>query len=83
MKVNVRVTTRAARSEITGWTYGALAVRLAAPPVDGKANDELIRLVARALRLRQMDVQIVKGQSSRNKTLEVAADPADVMRLGK
>lgn len=42
---NVRVVTRASRSEIVGEHDGALRVRIAAPPVEGAANEELVRLL--------------------------------------
>jgi uncharacterized protein (TIGR00251 family) len=47
---NVLVVPRASRSEIVGEHNGALRVRIAAPPVDGAANEELIRTLARASR---------------------------------
>ena len=45
----VRVVPRAARSSVLGEHDGALRIRLAAPPVDGAANEELARVLARAL----------------------------------
>jgi uncharacterized protein len=51
---------------------GALLVRLAAAPVDGAANAELIALIARALRLPRRDVTIVSGERSRSKRIRVA-----------
>ena len=51
---------------------GALLVRLAAAPVDGSANAELIALVARALDLPKRDVTIVSGERSRSKRIRVA-----------
>ena len=49
-----------------------MRVRLAAPPVDGKANQRLIRLLAKRLGVRQVDVAIIHGQSSREKLIEIA-----------
>ena len=45
----VRVVPRASRSEISGEHDGSLRIRIAAPPVDGAANEELVRLLARKL----------------------------------
>ena len=68
---NVRVVPRASRSEIVGEHDGALRVRLAAPPVDGAANEELIRILARAFRLSSASVAIVAGPSSKLKRVAV------------
>jgi len=48
---------------------GAFKVRLAAPPVDGRANEALIAFVAQALGLPRRSVQLVRGQTTREKTL--------------
>lgn len=63
---------RAGRSGFAGLRDGALLVRLAAAPVDGAANDELVALVARALHLPKRDVAIISGERSRSKRLRIA-----------
>ncbi|HSS22349.1 MAG TPA: DUF167 domain-containing protein [Pyrinomonadaceae bacterium] len=68
----VRVVPRASRSEIIGEHDDALRVRLAAPPVDGAANEELLRLLARMFDLPLRAVQLVSGNSSKVKTVSVA-----------
>ncbi len=70
--IDVRVIPRAGRSEFAGLRDGALLVRLAAAPVDGAANDELIALVARALHIPKRDITIVSGERSRSKRIRVA-----------
>ncbi len=67
----VRVQPRASRSEITGEWEGALRVRLMAPPVDDRANEELVRLLAARLNAPLAAVKIVRGQSGRSKLVEV------------
>lgn len=62
----------AKRSEVVGLHGEALKLRLAAPPVDGKANEALIAFVAQALGLPRSRVELVSGQSSRAKRLRVA-----------
>ena len=49
-----------------------LLVRLAAAPVDGAANEELINLIAKTLRIPRRDVTIVSGERSRNKRIRIA-----------
>ena len=78
----VRVVPRASRSEIAGEYDGALRVRIAAPPVSGAANRELIRTLAKAFRLPQNAVEIVSGANSKIKTLRVrGADAATLEQL--
>jgi len=63
----VHVVPRASRSEIVGKHDGALKVRLAAPPVEGAANAELIRLLAKSLNLPQNAVEVISGFNSKRK----------------
>jgi len=67
----VRVIPRSSKSEIVGEHNGALKVKLKSPPVDGAANDELVRLIARAFDIAKSDVEIVSGQTSRSKQVRV------------
>ncbi len=72
---------RARRSAIDGERGGAILVRLAAPPVDGAANDALIAFLAETLGLPRRHVTIVSGEKSRHKRVEVAGlDEPDVRR---
>jgi uncharacterized protein (TIGR00251 family) len=72
----VRVVPRASRSEISGEHDGALRVRIAAPPVDGAANDELIRTLAQAFEVSRSAVEIVAGHNSRLKQISIAGGAA-------
>lgn len=67
----VHVQPRAARTEVAGLHDGCVKVRLAAPPVDGEANAELIRFVADKLGIPKARVRLVAGQASRRKTLTI------------
>ena len=58
-------------TEFAGLHGDALKIRLAAPPVDGKANDALIKFVAETLKLPKSAVTLKSGQTSRRKVLEV------------
>ena len=78
----VRVVPRASRSEIAGEHNGALRVRIAAPPVSGAANRELVRTLAKIFKLPQNAVEIVSGANSKNKTVRLrGADAATLERL--
>ena len=63
----VYVVPRAAKNEIVGVQGETLKVRVTAPPVKGKANEALVRLLAKTLRLRKDQVEIVAGHRARHK----------------
>ena len=67
----VRVVPRASRSEIAGEHDGTLRVRVAAPPVDGSANEELVRTLAKAFNVPQRNLLITSGQASKLKQDQV------------
>jgi uncharacterized protein (TIGR00251 family) len=72
MDLDIRVIPRAGRSEVAGLRDGALLIRLAAAPVDGAANDELISLLAKALKIPKRDITVVSGERSRSKRIRIA-----------
>ena len=65
----------AKKTEVAGKHGDALKIRLAAPPVDGKANAALINFVADRLGLAKSAVSLKSGQTSRRKVLEITAAP--------
>lgn len=76
----VRVQPRAKRTEIAGDHNGALKLRISSPPVDGKANEECRRFLARLLGVSQSAVEIVAGESSKDKIIRVHDTSADLVR---
>jgi hypothetical protein len=83
-RFEVFVKPRASKTKITGVREGALVVSLAAPPVDGAANAELVSALAAALGVRRSDVVIASGAASRTKIVDIAnLAPADLrIKLG-
>ncbi len=71
-ELRVRVQPRAKRTEIAGVRDGALVVRVSAPPVDGKANAALCKLLAKRLGVPPSTIAVVRGSSARDKVLTVA-----------
>ena len=63
----------AARTEVAGQHGDALKIRLAAPPVDGKANAELLRYLAAAFGVPLRQVMLVRGDASRQKLVRIVA----------
>jgi uncharacterized protein (TIGR00251 family) len=82
--LRVKVTPRAGRDALGGWQEGVLRVRLAAPPVEGKANEALVRFLAKSLGVAQRDVELVSGETAREKRLRIVGLSLDEVqrRLG-
>lgn len=76
----VRVQPRASRNEFAGEWQGALRVRLAAPPVDDRANEALRRFLAACLKVPAGTVKITRGSHSRTKRIEIRGATAAQVR---
>ena len=76
-RLTVKVHPRARRSEITGQLGDAWKLSLAAPPVDGKANDECVRFFAEWAGVTRSQVRIVLGLTSRTKVVEISGVPQE------
>jgi len=72
VRIDLRVIPRSPRTEIDGVRDGRLLLRVTAPPVDDAANDAVVETLARVLDVPKRSIRIVKGTTSRNKTVEVA-----------
>ncbi len=69
--IDVHVQPRAKKTEIVGMHGNAVKIRLQSPPVDGAANEELIRLLSKKLGVRRNDVELIGGVSSRRKRIRI------------
>jgi uncharacterized protein (TIGR00251 family) len=78
--LRVRVQPRASRDALGGERQGALVVRLTAPPVEGRANEALARILAEALGVAPSAVRLVRGESGRDKLVSVAGIDAATAR---
>jgi uncharacterized protein (TIGR00251 family) len=80
-RLAVRVQPRARRDEIAGERDGLLLVRVTAPPVDGKANEAVRKLLAKRLGVAPGRLAIARGAGARDKLIEVEGlDPAALRR---
>lgn len=70
-EIRLKVIPGASRNEIVGFSDGVLQVKIAAPPVRGKANKELTAFLSKALGVSKSALLIVKGHTSRNKVFTV------------
>lgn len=78
--LEVHVVPRASKTAIAGVHDGRLKVSLAAPPVEGAANAELVAFVAKALGRPRRDVELVRGETGRRKTLAIQGVTIDQVR---
>jgi uncharacterized protein (TIGR00251 family) len=79
-RIAVRVQPRARRDELAGERAGTLLVRVTAPPVEGRANDAVRKLLAKQLGIAAGRVSVVRGASSRDKMVEVEGMDAEAVR---
>jgi len=78
--IAIRLQPRSKRDEVVGERAGAIVVRVTAPPVDGKANAALCAFVARAVGVPTSRVEVVRGQTSRDKVVRVEGVTGDQLR---
>lgn len=76
----IRVVPRASKTEIVGQTEEALKVRVSAPPVDGAANEELVRFLSKWLSVPRSAVEIISGNASRTKRIRITGVSADAVK---
>jgi hypothetical protein len=86
IRLLIHVQPRASRTELAGLHGDALKIRLAAPPVDGAANDVLLRFLAEILSVPRSRLDLTSGHTSRRKVVLVQGVTVDAatraLRLG-
>jgi uncharacterized protein YggU (UPF0235/DUF167 family) len=75
-RLTVRLTPRSGRDHVEGVRDGLLLVRVAAPPVDGAANEALLRLLGSELGLPRSSLRLVAGRTGRQKVVAIDAEGA-------
>lgn len=72
MKLKLRIIPNAKKSEIVAWLDAqTLKIKIHAPPVEGKANEELIRFLAKTCGIKKSEIRILSGETGRDKLIEV------------
>ncbi len=69
--LSIRIQPRASKNEIVARAGGGLKIRLTAPPVDGAANEALVKFLADTLSIPKSHVEIVSGHTSREKIVRI------------
>jgi uncharacterized protein (TIGR00251 family) len=84
VRLQLRIQPRASREEIVGVAGDAIRIRLTAPPVEGAANEALVRLLARRLEVARSAVEVISGLTGRDKLVAVEGITAEqaARRLG-
>ncbi len=75
VRISIYVQPRASRTEVVGLHGDAIKIRVAAPPVEGEANEEVVRFLAKKLGVPTSAVTVASGSSSRRKIVEVSGVP--------
>jgi uncharacterized protein (TIGR00251 family) len=70
-RISLHVYPNAPRNQLVGWHDGVLGVKVAAPPVKGQANRELVAFLSRLLGVNKSSLAIIRGHTSRNKLIAV------------
>jgi len=78
-RLRLRVRPGAGKDAVVGVHDGALRVSVVAPPERGKANRALVKLLARVLGVAPKDVELLSGETSRDKSVRIALPPEDVL----
>ena len=71
LNVRLRIIPRASKNEIQGVHDGALKVRLTSPPIDGKANQALIKFMSKTLSISKTQIELIQGQAGRLKIVRI------------
>jgi uncharacterized protein (TIGR00251 family) len=83
-RINVQVSPNARHNEVLGFDNDSVKVKIAAPPLQGKANKELIKFLSQTLKVSRGSIAIERGLTSRNKVIAIVGlDRAEIVkRLG-
>lgn len=71
MVINIKVEPRSSKSGIAGYYRDGLKVKLTSPPLEGKANKELVEVLAREFKISKKDIEIIRGEKSKNKVVRL------------
>lgn len=81
VKLTLFIQPKASKNEIIGPHNGALKVKIMAPPVDGKANAELVEFLSEILGIPKRQIEILKGETGRNKSVEITGLTAEEVSI--
>ena len=74
LTIKIYLQPKASKNEIVGPYRDGIKVRVTAPPVEGKANEELLRFLSREWRIHLSHIEMIRGHHSREKTLRISGE---------
>lgn len=80
MRLAVFVQPKSSKNQIVGPHNGALKIKISAPPVDGEANAELVRFLSKTLGVPKKQIEILKGETGRNKAVEISGLSLEIIK---
>ena len=80
VRLTLFIQPKASKNEIIGPHNGALKIKITAPPVDGKANAKLVDFLSEVLDIPKRQIEILKGETGRNKSVEILGLSEDEVR---
>lgn len=82
VKLHLFIQPKASKNEVIGPHNGEIKIKLCAPPVDGKANEELIAFLSEIFAVPKRQITLLKGETHRHKTVEIdGVSPEDAQKL--
>jgi len=81
-RLKLRIVPNAKRNEVVGEHGDAVKIKIAAPALEGKANEALLDFIAEKLRVHRRDIALIAGEKSRDKLIEIANLEAAEARAG-
>jgi len=83
--LKIQIQPKSSRNQIVGFHDGRLKIKIAAPPVDGKANESLIEFLAKTFKTSKSNIEILKGHTSKLKTIKLSGISENTYRsiIGK
>lgn len=76
--IRIQVVPNSSKTQIVGEHGDRLKIKLSAPPVDGKANEELIEFIRKKLAIKSYQIELIRGQTSKAKDLLIQTDSEDL-----
>ncbi|PJD94956.1 MAG: YggU family protein [Legionella sp.] len=81
IRLNLYIQPGAKSNEISGLHDGALKIRLNAPPIEGRANEALIKYLAKCFDVPSKQIKLIRGEKSRRKTFEITGSLIDPSKI--
>ena len=69
--LETRITPKGSKNEIIGWREDTLIIKTTSPPIDGAANESIIKIISKQIGIKKSDVSIISGNKSRDKKIKI------------